>query len=302
MLSQQTITSQLLALLWQNYGERVSYAREYVRLVTEKGGTVVNDHCAFRTFHAGTGQQTPGFESIGYLLECLGYQKVSPYAFPSKHLNSWHYQHPTERLFPKFFVTQLEVGELPENVQEMINESVADAADLLSPEIRGRLEELKANGALPADRAEGLAEALSGFFARPWSPPRREVVLAVNEVSQFAAWTLLHGNSVNHFTAYINYQNVPEWPDMEATVAGLAAAGVPMKSHIEGEPGSKLRQSSTQAVDEPCTVIEADGSIGTLDWSYAYYELAERGEYQGNWFEGFLGEQATNLFEMTKRD
>jgi len=85
----------------------------------------------------------------------------------------------------------------------------------------------------------------------------------------------------------------------------LEDAGIPIKPAIEGAKGSKLRQSSTQAVDELCPVIEEDGSEGQLQWSYAYYELAERNyiEQDGQqvWFDGFLGEQATNLFEMTKR-
>jgi Domain of unknown function (DUF1338) len=81
---------------------------------------------------------------------------------------------------------------------------------------------------------------------------------------------------------------------------------VPMKDEIEGERGSKLRQSSTQAADAECEVTEEDGSTGKMKWSYAYYELAERGKVPGpggkpELFQAFLGAQATNLFEMTKR-
>jgi len=45
---------------------------------------------------------------------------------------------------------------------------------------------------------------------------------------------------------------------------------------------------------------------GTLPWSYAYFELAERGEIadaetgRRGRFEGFHGAQATQLFEMTR--
>jgi hypothetical protein len=45
---------------------------------------------------------------------------------------------------------------------------------------------------------------------------------------------------------------------------------------------------------------------GRLPWTYAYFELAERGEVtdpetgRAARFEGFLGPQATQLFEMTK--
>jgi hypothetical protein len=149
-------------------------------------------------------------------------------------------------------------------------------------------------------------EKLAGFFRRPWAPPKRSTVEAVNKESQYGAWTLLHGNAVNHFTAYINRQNVRAWPDLEATVEALRKAGLPMKKELEGAKGSKLRQSSTEAVDYVCDVVENDGKPGKMNWSYAYYELAERNNVPGPGgkpvlFQGFLGAQATNLFEMTKR-
>ena len=43
-----------------------------------------------------------------------------------------------------------------------------------------------------------------------------------------------------------------------------------------------------------------------MPWSYAYFELAQRDEHidpasgKRVRFEGFLGPQATNLFEMTR--
>lgn len=43
-----------------------------------------------------------------------------------------------------------------------------------------------------------------------------------------------------------------------------------------------------------------------MPWSYAYFELAQRDTYKDPLtgkvmrYEGFLGQQATNLFDMTK--
>jgi hypothetical protein len=78
-----------------------------------------------------------------------------------------------------------------------------------------------------------------------------------------------------------------------------------MKSEIEGAPGSKLRQTATEAVmiDVP---IRQGAKKTKMPWTYAYFELAERGDVpdaetgQRRRFEGFLGPQATQLFEMTK--
>jgi hypothetical protein len=105
---------------------------------------------------------------------------------------------------------------------------------------------------------------------------------------------------VNHFTASIDAHGVESLGDIEKTVAALKAAGVPMKPEIEGAPGSALRQSSTQAVVIP-TPMRVGSRTVNVPWTYAYFELAERPLLHGHRFEGFLGGQATNLFEMTRR-
>ena len=78
-----------------------------------------------------------------------------------------------------------------------------------------------------------------------------------------------------------------------------------MKDTIEGQPGSRLRQSATHAAKGRFEVTDPDGSIGDIEWTYAYYELAERGLVttptgETHLFQGFLGPQTPGLFEMTK--
>ena len=58
------ITGELLNRLWENYLGRVSYAKKYADLVRDKGGRVVNDHIAFRTFNTHTGEQPEGIRAI----------------------------------------------------------------------------------------------------------------------------------------------------------------------------------------------------------------------------------------------
>lgn len=278
------VLNKLLDQLWQQYLSRVSYARDYVALVTNAGGRVVNDHIALRSFNTGGAHE--GIAGLERVFLALGYEKKERYDFETKHLTAYHYEH-ANPLHPKIFISQLEIAKLPDAVQVMIKAAVQNAPDLL-----------------PADMSD--AEALAAVFSRPWDMPKRSVVEAVNEHSQYAAWTLLHGHSVNHFTAFINEQQTADYPDLPSTVEALIKRGVPMKAEIEGAPGSKLRQSSTNAVMEKVAVLEDDGSAGEIDWSYAYYELAERGNIIGEdgvekQFSGFLGEQATHLFEMTKK-
>jgi hypothetical protein len=302
-----SVLERLLEILWIGYKRRVPYAARYQTLVEEKGGRVQNDHIAFRTFNCHVGAQPAGVAAIARIFEALGYQKKDRYVFTDKKLTAWHWEHQSDLSKPKIFISQLEVQELPATVAAIVRKTVGGSTDLISRNDKVRLQNLSQAKNIDSDTLDKLAQNLAGFFLRPWEPPRREDVEDVNKISQYAAWTLLHGNSVNHFTAYINEQNVGEWPDLEATVNALREAGLPMKQEFEGERGSKLRQSSTQAAEEECDITEKNGNKGTLTWSYAYYELAERGvvpgpDGAGTRFQGFLGEQATNLFDMTKRN
>lgn len=296
------ITRELLERLWAQYIKRVSYADKYREMVLQRGGNVVNDHIALRTFNTHTGEQPEGIRAIKHILTCLGYTQVAKYKFEKKKLNAVHFEYPGDEL-PKIFVSQLEVNLLPQWAQNVINKTVKDTPYILSNSSIELLAKLRDDGELPKEAAELLVTDLSQYFRRPWKVPRKDDVIKLNDVSQYAAWVLLHGNSVNHFTAFINYQNVAEWPDLETTCKALAAAGIPMKENIEGEKGSKLQQSATKAVKEG---VEVKGEYGVekIVWTYAYYELAQRGFVEENGqqklFNGFLGEQAIHLFDMTK--
>ncbi|WP_163707985.1 DUF1338 domain-containing protein [Mangrovibacterium lignilyticum] len=302
-ISSNEILSRLLDNLWDTYIQRVSYAKTYADLVRSKGGKVRNDHIAFRTFNTITGKQPHGIGAIWHILDAFGFKPISNYTFTEKKLHAVHFQHADEK-FPKIFVSQLEVPDLPQWAQNLINEQVVNTPYHLSETAVLDLLELNEKDELEEAAVNNLVRELTSYMSRPWGIPKQESIEKLNEISQYAAWTLIHGNSVNHFTAFINYQEVPEWPDLQTTCEALAAAGVPMKANIEGQKGSKLQQSSTQAVSETVDVILPDGSKGQMPWTYAYYELAERGFIEENGkqvlFSGFLGEQATHLFEMTK--
>jgi hypothetical protein len=231
-MTRKEITSLLIARLWNRYIERVQYGKKYTDLVTEKGGNIVIDHIAFRTFNTHTGEQPEGIRAIRHILNFLDYKPASKYAFSKKKLNAVHFEHPDETL-PKIFVSQLEVSELPTWAQEMINETVHNTPYLLSDRSIELLRILEEKEILPIEAAEYLLDDLVSYFHRPWNIPLKEYVLKINDVSQYGAWVLLHGNSVNHFAVLINSQNMKDWPDLETTCQALAEAGVPMKVNRE---------------------------------------------------------------------
>jgi hypothetical protein len=299
----RTILTQMLDKLWTDYCRRVPYAARYAQLVTEQGGTVANDHIAYRSFNCPVANQPPGYQATREIFEALGYRVGDDYDFPKMNLRAVHLEH-TDEDQPRIFISQLEVDRLDPAIKKLIEENTCEPAEG-APQQADLVAQLRQADSLTDAEAGELIENLVRYFRRPWLPPLRSAVEQVNEASQYGAWTLLHGNSVNHFTAYINRQNVSAWPDIEATIEGLREAGVPMKDTIEGERGTKLRQSSTRAAEGEFPVREADGSLGEIPWTYAYYELAERGEVDTpegrRLFTGFLGPQTPGLFEMTRK-
>ena len=297
---QERLASELFDRLWDRYRSRVSYVQDYEKLIQQQGATFFNDHIAFRTFACQ--RPTTGIVTLARVFESLGYCAAATYMFPDKGLNAIHYQHPNAR-FPKIFISELRVWELSTDAQEAIHRTVQSHREPLADQTLAALAALSKPRSKPEPRL--IDEVLDCFHRLPWDLPEKEDVQAVNQESQYAAWVMVHGYNVNHFTSLINSHGVTALNDIEKTIEALRDAGVPMKAEIEGERGSKLRQSATEAVRIDVEVKE-HGRPVQMPWSYAYFELAERGEVadpqsgRRGRFEGFLGPQATNLFEMTR--
>ncbi|HXT00549.1 MAG TPA: DUF1338 domain-containing protein [Elusimicrobiota bacterium] len=292
--AREAFLRELFDALWRRYRDRVSYARVYEDVLRSHGGAFRNDHVAFRTIAS----QRPwsGLAAVARPFEALGYTAAATYRFPDKNLSSIHLAPPAPDL-PKVFVSELRAWELPARARRVALAAAAKAKPSLSDD---DLAALHACGALSKTKREALLARLLAHFDRPWPVPAKADVATLERESQFGAWVLLHGHAVNHFTASIDAHGVDSLGDIEKTVAALKAAGVPMKPEIEGARGSRLRQSSTRAVVLP-TPMRVGARVARVPWTYAYFELAERPLVDGRRFEGFLGGQATNLFEMTRR-
>lgn len=292
--------SDFLGRLWDDYANRVSHARKYQEMLAELGGTFVNDHLAFRTLSATVDGHYLGVSNLKRVFDALDFREKGAIEFPDTHLFARYVQHENPD-FPRIFISELKVDELPADTARMIHEAVADYRQLLPGTDIEALQRLDQTGSVP----DGLLDRVVRFFSEvPWSPPSEEAVRKVNESSQYGAWVLLHGFNVNHFTGYVNRHGVEKIGDIEKLIAELKARGVPMKPEIEGACGSKLRQTSTEAVRVPVKVRAADGSLKDIEWTYAYMEYAERGFVEEGGkkvlFQGFLGPQASQLFEMTR--
>ncbi|MEO1401697.1 MAG: DUF1338 domain-containing protein [Cyanobacteria bacterium J06635_1] len=287
--------------LWQHYRQRVEYARTYEAMIQSAGGTVANDHIAFRslklTVQRAHGSIDLGIAYLAKIVEALGYQMAGDYHFPDRHLYARHYHHPAqaELELPKLFISELLVDELPTPLATQIYDTVK----------MGQFFSLSCWQEQCQVIEDKCVQQLASAFTRPWVPPNRTVVEAVNAVSQYGAWVLLYGYAVNHFTACINRQQV--YGEIALAAKALAAQGVPMKPSLEGSPASGLQQTATQAVVESVPVLNDAGQLEQMPWRYAYYELAQRHRVENAagedaLFQGFIGPQAQHLFEMTRTE
>lgn len=300
--NRERFAAQLFDALWETYRRRVSYLQTYEQVIRQAGATFVNDHIAFRTL--ATQQPLAGIASISRIFEALGYRAAGSYHFEDKQLSAIHFQHANPQ-FPKLFISELKTWELPAKDREIVSRTLKSHRPPVSEAILTALHQLDSSEPRTPNPESLLSSVVAQFHDLPWLLPRREDVIELNKTSQYAAWVLVHGYNVNHFTSLINSHGVPALADIEKTIAALKAAGVPMKSEIEGERGSKLRQTATEAITIDVAVHDKGLPIA-MPWTYAYFELAQRDTVidpatgKSVRFEGFLGPQATNLFEMTR--
>ena len=298
------LAQELWSQLWAIYRQRVAYARTYEAMIKAAGGNVANDHIAFRSLRlvvdSGDESINLGISYLENIVQRLGYEVAGEYHFRDRHLYARHYRHPEQDQYdlPKLFISELIVEQLPSSSAKSIQDTVRSGSFFSFPAWQ--------KSTFPSKKDErAVAQALIPVFTRPWTPPKQSIVEAVNEVSQYGAWVLLHGYSVNHFTGYINRQNTPTYPDITSTAQALASQGVPMKDSFEGGQPSGLQQTATQAVTELVPVLDEQGHLDKMLWSYAYYELAQRyqitdSQGQHTLFEGFIAPQAQHLFDMTE--
>jgi hypothetical protein len=251
----------LLDRLWAAYARDVPFVQRFVALHAR-----MHDGRPFENDHIAlrTVARTgrgSGLAVFVPVFERLGWTVRDAYTFADVHLHAVYLAQPG---LPRVFVSELDIDALPADARAAILRAPADPP-------------------APTD-----LDALADWFAPPLPPSRADVELVARH-SQYGAWCLCFGRRVNHFTAAVD--DVATWQ------ARLLDDGVPMKAEIEGAPippgGTGLRQTATAAAELDVTF--ADGT--SAQKPYAYFEIAER---HGG-FDGFLAQQARQLFDQTKR-
>uniref|UniRef100_A0A7S0NQK1 2-oxoadipate dioxygenase/decarboxylase n=1 Tax=Calcidiscus leptoporus TaxID=127549 RepID=A0A7S0NQK1_9EUKA len=273
-----------------SYLERTPSCERAVCLLSQADARVHNDHVAFRSFEDSRGRS--GLAFLQRLFLHFGYRSEERILIPAMPVNATWLEPPEETDWPKIFLSELRVRELP-----------AAAAATIFGYIDGYYESALVDAAIAADDPAALATTLE---KPPWSVSSadeetlRELGAeqpGLAAATEYAAWTLSHGHRINHATILLNTLGLPAVDSLSTLNAMLRREGFVFNAaggadgFTQGSLAVSLEQSSTIA-DE----VQKEFACGTTrSVRCSFLELIHR--HDG--FRGFLGQNAQGIFSST---
>jgi hypothetical protein len=256
-MNHQTLTAVLDGLM-SRYMERVPDVKAVIDAMISEGiisdaSEIENDHIAFRTM----GVPNLGIASFEKIFLHYGFERRDHYHFSGKKLDAYWYAPPSPE-FPRIFVSELRVNDLPAEAQAIIRSYTdtvtsdpVDALDLDDP------------AAVDSFLHSGL-----------WRRPTYGDYQALSGMSEYAAWVIYNRYYLNHFTISVHnlkegYNTIALFNDfLESHGFNLNDSGGKIKKSDDG----LLLQSSTVA-----RKVEAEFADGTKTLiPGSYVEFAER--------------------------
>lgn len=292
------MTEELFAMLWSDYCRRVPEAGRTEIALKARSERWIEDHVAFRTL--------PGTPCDAMVLskvfESLGYQKMDHYRFHEKRLNAFWMSPPVKpnacawEVPPKVFISELDVSSFsePERVQ------LQKAIETILPGVRPAPQ-------LFQDSKEGFLKAAREALI--FDPQKTRLSFQVyNDIrafSEYAAWTLIYGVCINHFTVSVHlmdgFKALESFNTFLKNELGLVLNSTG-GSEIKGSPDVDLEQSATLAAP-----MKVEFSDGVYQIPYAFVEFAHRFPVPRNadrrlwesYFQGFVEANADRIFSST---
>lgn len=254
--------------LWKIYTDQNPAAQRIYDLFTREGETIVNDHVAFRTFdHPST-----GIDVLSGIFEASGYLFKGEYHFREKKLFARHYEHTSDALAPRVFISQLLVSEF-------------------SPFLQGTV--LKWINAIP-QRILKSPELI--FSGNPAVIPSHQIFEKLRTESEYAAWLYVNGFCANHFTVSVNH--LRKFDSLQKVNDFLRTGGFLLNDaggEIQGSAVDLLEQSSTKA-----EIVRTRFLEGVFEVPGCYYEFARRyPDNNGTLYSGFIAKSADKIFQST---
>lgn len=189
------------------------------------GSTILHDHLAFRTY----GVDGLGKDTFGSVLESFGYTRQDNLTFTAKKLLATWYSPPRDAAgsLPRIFVSEIKVEQLSPRSQEIIQSYTSHLRNTSPVHI--------------------WTAALTNTLM--WRQPHVDDYHALLRESEYAAWVLVNGYSLNHTALSVHGLSGFDG-DLLQFSEMLAAKGFKLNNEggmIKVSPDGALLQSSTVA-------------------------------------------------------
>jgi hypothetical protein len=261
-------TAMIFERFWNRYSAENPGAKRINDLFQARGEKVVHDHIALRTFD----DPRMNIDVISGVFTENGYEARGEYEFKAKKLRGKHFEHKSDPMAPKVFISELLTDQF---------------SDYLKTTIRGYL-----NSRSDSTYADpGLV-----YGGSIWGKISFDTYNRLREESEYAAWLLVYGFRANHFAVKVN--ELKGFATLQEVNEFIKRNGYLMTTvggEIYGTPEELLEQSATMA--EIQTVEFTDG---IHEIPSCFYEFTLRyNRPDGTQYPGFIAANADKIFEST---
>lgn len=292
-VSRAELAQALNLLLFDDLLRRVPAGALYVLDRVRRGGKVVHDHGAVRTVLGETGALPAGERALTRILGPLGWEVGEVYPLDRLGMTGRAWRH---RDFPEtiaqFFVSELHVDRFSPRLGEAAARVFGASRDPLPESTLAALEELEAEGRLPAGTAGRILPDLAGAFDRAHPAPALADYERLLAESAEAAWIATEGNAFNHATDRV--------ADVAALSLGELALGRPIKDRVEVSASGRVLQTAYRAARVERPFVGPDGTLVLRSVPGSFFEFITRHRHPDGGLDlGFDTGNAQAIFKMT---
>ncbi|MCX6231103.1 MAG: DUF1338 domain-containing protein [Bacteroidetes bacterium] len=254
--------------LWEGYINDNPHAKKIYDLFEADGESVINDHIAFRTFN----DTRINIDILAKVFIANGFKEQNTYRFENKHLFAKHFEHKSDALAPRVFISEIILEDFSFEFQQIIKSEIdkIDTAKLNTDELI--------------------------YAGNIWSKPSFGIYEKLKQESEYAAWLYVFGFRANHFTVSVNH--LKKYDSIEKVNSFLKNHDFLINSvegEIKGSPAELLEQSSIKS-----GIISVEFIEGNFEIPSCYYEFAKRyKDTDGKLYSGFIAKSADKIFEST---
>lgn len=300
----QQVISQVFAQLWHEYRQTVTEVSAIEDLLRGTGAAWIEDHVALRTLPG----EFCNAKVLQAVFESLGYTRQEDLFFADKQLRAFWMRPPlcdelaNLEIGPKIFISELIPDQFSAEFQAVLQKYTATVTTTPIETLEHWQARIVAGD---EDAVAPMVNLVVAFLqGRLWQTPTKYDYDLLRHESEYAAWTLVFGQRVNHFTLSVHLME---------QFASLAAFQGYISEHlqvslntsggvIKGSAQVGLEQFSTLATQVP--VLFQDG-LRLLP--YAFVEFAFRHPLPGqvadqrwrSYYQGFVVNNADRIFEST---